>query len=113
MDKNTSFQATRRFMDDHHFPYGFARSGDFTIWQANLLEAHGHAYLELEQGLRQPSDQTERDFVLFCRGDKVAESDHEKVWNRYRRTVSEHASRYSLAGLGSTSRPTAQMSADY
>lgn len=112
MDKN-SFQATRRFTDDEHFPYGFARSGDFTIWQANLLEAHGHAYRALESGERQPKGQLEVDFVAFCHGEKPAESDHEKVWKRYSQSVSEHLHRYSLSGLGANKSSSAQAPADY
>jgi hypothetical protein len=113
MDKNNSFQATRRFTDDEHFPYGFARSGDFTIWQANLLEAYGHAFRALESGERQPESQLEIDFVAFCRGEKPAESEHEKVWKRYRRSVSEDTHRYSLSGLGANNSSNAQPTADY
>jgi len=99
MKKNGSFQVDRMFLDDEHFPYGFARSGDFTIEQANLLEVHGWAYVELASGQRKPAGQSEIDFVAFCHGEKNAESVHEKVWKRYRDSVSTRSRRYSLAAL--------------
>lgn len=101
MEKYKSFQTNCRFTDDEHFPYGFARSGEFTIEQANLLEAHGHAYTELAKGVRKPVNQLEIDFVIFCRGDKYADSVHERVWKRYQLSISVYSHRYSLAGLES------------
>ena len=47
MGESNSFQAERKFWDDRRFPYGFVRSGDFTIAQATLLETHGNAYAAL------------------------------------------------------------------
>ena len=49
-----SFVAKRRFFDDRNFPKGFTRSGRFTLAEGNLLEKHGAAMQELEDGQRQP-----------------------------------------------------------
>lgn len=97
MKVSHSFQAERKFWDDEHFPYGFSRSGDFTLEQAALLEQCGHAYRALANGEREPSSQEEKDFVAFCRGVKEASSGHEKAWKRYQEKVNFGTHRYLLA----------------
>lgn len=96
MGESNSFQAERKFWDDRRFPYGFARSGDFTIAQATLLETHGNAYAALASGERQPKSELEKDFVAFCQGSKPAESVHEKTWKRYQDRINGQMHRYSL-----------------
>lgn len=90
------FQSERKFIDKKNFPYGFARSGEFTLQQAGLLERNGYAYSELASGTREPSDPQEQEFVRFCRGEKEAATEHEKVWQRY---ISKTSARpfYSIA----------------
>ncbi len=85
MTEQVSFKATKIFVDRAHFPYGFARSGDFTKKQTALIEAHGQAYKALDSGEREAVTDEEREFVRFCRHEKAAETDHEKVWQLYRR----------------------------
>ncbi|MEZ5525140.1 MAG: DUF413 domain-containing protein [Pseudomonadales bacterium] len=96
MTQNASFTAERRFWDDQHFPYGFSRSGHFTIEQAALLEKHGYAYTLLAKGEREPVDDLEKAFVTFCLGEKEAESVHEKIWKRYSEAINRRVDRYSL-----------------
>ncbi len=79
----TSFASNRKFYDDQNFPYGFNRSGDFTLSQAERLQAYGHAYQELASAKRQPQTTEEQDFVRFCLGDKQPETEHERTWNKY------------------------------
>ncbi len=79
----TSFYSFRKFRDDKNFPYGFARCGSFSREQARLIETHGLAYLELSSGVRSPCSESEITFVNFCRGKKIAESMHERVWEKY------------------------------
>ncbi|MCX9458122.1 DUF413 domain-containing protein, partial [Vibrio cholerae] len=45
-----SFVTTRRFFDNKHYPRGFARHGDFTIKEAQILERLGAAFDELDSG---------------------------------------------------------------
>lgn len=82
-----SFSAEQIFRDPQIFPYGFARSGEFTTQQAQLLEKHGNAYKALDAEERDPIDEMEQAFVFFCRGDKPAESLHERTWERYRKKI--------------------------
>lgn len=76
-------QKGRKFWGTDHFPYGFARSGEFTREQVQLLENHGYAYQALALGERSPQTPEEEDFVKFCHGEKVAQTKHEKVWERF------------------------------
>jgi len=81
------FRTSRLFEDKVNFPYGFRKSGDFTIEQARMLELNGHAYAELAEGERKPRGETEREFVAFCQGRKEAQTLHERVWQRYKAKV--------------------------
>ncbi len=82
-----SFSAEKIFRDPQNFPYGFARSGEFTTQQAQLLEKNGNAYKALDAEEREPADELEQAFVSFCRGNKPAESLHERTWERYRKKI--------------------------
>ncbi|MAY43543.1 MULTISPECIES: DUF413 domain-containing protein [unclassified Neptuniibacter] len=81
------FRTDKRFEDKVHFPYGFLKSGEFTIEQAGLLDLKGNAYQELATGLRKPRGEAEREFVAFCSGKKQAETVHERLWQRYQSKV--------------------------
>ena len=91
-----SFNTDKIFRDLQNFPYGFARSGEFTTEQAMLLEKHGLAYKELDSGDRQPADNQEKAFVAYCRGDKKAESLHERTWERFQNKIKRSQVSYSL-----------------
>ncbi|MBY4677758.1 DUF413 domain-containing protein [Marinobacterium arenosum] len=92
-----SFQATGKFSDDTHFPYGFHRSGDFTRAQADLLLQHGQAYLALASQQREPINEEEADFVRSCRGEKAPASIHERAWNRYLTVIGKPRRFFALA----------------
>lgn len=77
------FKADKKFEDKINFPYGFQKSGEFTIEQARILEMNGIAYAELSSGTRKPVGEIEREFVAYCSGKKEATNLHEKVWQRY------------------------------
>ncbi|WP_421868304.1 DUF413 domain-containing protein [Motiliproteus sp.] len=84
-----SFTTSTRFYDTEHFPYGIDRSGEFTVKQASLLMERGVAYQELAGGKRRPQSAMENDFVLFCQGQKEAESEDEKLWQRYLKVINK------------------------
>ena len=97
MDIQTPFYSGKKFRDSQNFPYGFARSGEFTIEQARMIETYGNAYHELCSGVRQPNGDEEQAFVAFCHGEKDAETNHELVWKRYQNRVNRSRMIYSLA----------------
>jgi hypothetical protein len=109
-----SFQADRRFWGEEHFPYGFSRSGEFTCEQARLLETHGQAYIALANGIRLPVTEEEEAFVAFCKGDKSAESSHEKAWKRYQDCLIEITRGYCCSfGVDLSARGSDYSSQDY
>ena len=73
-----SFSVTRRFFDDKNYPRGFSRHGDYTIKESQVLEQYGQAFKALDLGEREPATKEEKDFVAFCRGERVAETFFEK-----------------------------------
>jgi uncharacterized protein YifE (UPF0438 family) len=83
MNYHECFKVNAKFQDKINFPYGFLKSGEFTIDQARLLERNGVAYSELASEARRPVGEIEREFVDFCRGKKSATTLHERTWQRY------------------------------
>ncbi|EKE69496.1 DUF413 domain-containing protein [Gallaecimonas xiamenensis] len=83
----TSFVSSKRFFDQKHFPHGFARSGDFTRSEANLLEAHGQSLQALASGLLSPATAEEHQFLETCQGTRQPASALEKVWAKYQRIL--------------------------
>ncbi|MCE2573147.1 DUF413 domain-containing protein [Motilimonas eburnea] len=80
----TSFACGAAFYDDQSFPYGFKRSGDFTIKEAELLESIGRTLMALAKGEQTPMTDEEKRFVKVAQGEVPAESVVEKVWIKYR-----------------------------
>ncbi|WP_423185988.1 DUF413 domain-containing protein [Alishewanella sp. d11] len=93
-----SFVANRRFFDDRNFPRGFTRSGRFTLAEGNLLEKHGLAMQQLEQGLREPVNEEEQRFVLVCRGESEASTVFEKTWLKYKQRLAEKRKFHTVFG---------------
>lgn len=93
-----SFVANRRFFDDRNFPRGFTRSGRFTLAEGNLLEKHGLAMQQLEQGLREPVNEEEQRFLLVCRGESEATTVFEKTWLKYKQRLAEKRKFHTVFG---------------
>lgn len=106
-----SFESPKLFMDKKNFPYGFARSGMFTKNQTLVLERNGVAYTELANGTRTPVTEDEKNFVAFCKGDKPAESEHEKVWKTYLSQIGRKVSYLSMET--GKHKPAADLSEDF
>jgi uncharacterized protein YifE (UPF0438 family) len=50
MKQKREYWLSREFSDDSFFPYGIARSGDFTIRQSEILETRGELISALIRG---------------------------------------------------------------
>jgi hypothetical protein len=83
MSEMRPFSSNRKFFAAEFYPYGLARSGEFTREQSDLLEMHGHAYQSLEEGSRLAANEEEERFLSVCRGEIEAESRHEIAWSRF------------------------------
>lgn len=94
-----SFSVTRRFFDDKNYPRGFARHGDYTIKESQVLEQYGQAFKALDSGEREPTTKEEKAFVAFCKGERPAETFFEKTWDKYRTRISATKRVYTLSGV--------------
>ncbi len=99
MINSESFESNKLFTDYSHFPYGFSRSGEFTSKQSVLLERHGHAYMQLQNGERTPITEEEQSFVLFCENKKAAITVHEKTWQIYKAYLAKRNTFISMAAI--------------
>lgn len=79
-----SFQTSRKFYDDIHYPRGISRSGDYSLKEVSLLENHGVAFLELSNGKREPCNDVEIQFLKVCQGDILPTTAEEKTWVKYK-----------------------------
>lgn len=71
------------FIDRAKFPYGFRKSGDFSIAEADILSTYGKTLLALEKGELTPESADEKAFVEFISGKKEASNNVEKAWQKY------------------------------
>ncbi|NDV90642.1 hypothetical protein GTH32_05450 [Alteromonas sp. 345S023] len=82
--KNIAIRASSKpFIDRQKFPYGFKKSGDFSISEAELLSAYGRTLLALEKGELSPESEEEQHFVAFISGRVEAASPVERAWAKY------------------------------
>ena len=76
------------FYDDAHFPRGFSKSGNFTIAESELLTQVGKRLFMLEQGLSNPENSVEEQFVQFCKaqfeGELEGQNRVEILWQKYK-----------------------------
>lgn len=96
MDK--SFISKKRFFDNKNYPRGFSRQGDFTIKEAQLLEAHGEAFRELIDGSRKANTKVEKHFIEVINGKHEPENEYEKVWLKYLKLVNRVKKFHTLSG---------------
>ncbi|MEP1740682.1 MAG: DUF413 domain-containing protein [Kangiellaceae bacterium] len=79
------FFLAKRFYDKQKFPYSFSRSGDFTIFESNLLERFGSLFLALQQGQVSNPNKEDKHFLKVVQGKQDAQTLEEKVWMKYLR----------------------------
>lgn len=84
------------FIDRQHFPYGFRKSGDFSISESDLLSRYGKNLLALESGELSPTTEDERHFVAFVQGKAEASNNLEKAWQKYVRLARGKRHFYTL-----------------
>ncbi|PTB86195.1 hypothetical protein C9940_03390 [Pseudidiomarina aestuarii] len=75
------------FNDFKHYPYGFARSGDFSIRESDLLAKHGSLISALMSGELEPQSAEEQSLLAVARGEKAADSPVERAWSKYQARI--------------------------
>jgi len=86
----------KMFIDREHFPYGFRKSGDFSISESDLLTRYGKTLLALESGELAAESDDEKQFVAFISGHAAAASPLEKAWQKYVRLARGKRHFYTL-----------------
>ncbi|WP_087026606.1 DUF413 domain-containing protein [Thaumasiovibrio subtropicus] len=86
----------RRFYDDKAFPRGFAKSGNFTRQEEELLVAYGGTMSDLESGRIAPENDDEYHFLFVLHDPSKAKSKLEKVWLKYVKLARERKPYYTL-----------------
>ncbi len=78
------FWLSKRFSDVRRYPYGFSRSGDFTIRQSTILEQYGYLLTALIND--EVSDPTPEDLELkqALLNNQPEYSEIVSIWLKYR-----------------------------
>ena len=71
------------FYDNNKFRRGFAKSGDFTLAEEEILIRYGATMNQLEQGEIAPESVVEQHFLLVMQDERQAETKLEKAWVKY------------------------------
>ncbi|MGO4891879.1 DUF413 domain-containing protein [Flavobacterium sp. W21_SRS_FM6] len=78
---------TRAFSDAKNYPYGFSRSGDFSISESKALSQYGCLIAALADGQIAPSTAEDEAFVAAIHGQKAPETLAEKAWVKYQKRI--------------------------
>lgn len=73
----------KRFYDNVKFPRGFAKSGDFTLAEEELLIQYGDTMQGLETGILTPENSEEKHFVKVLENPGKAKTKLERTWLKY------------------------------
>ncbi|CAM3585638.1 DUF413 domain-containing protein [Parendozoicomonas haliclonae] len=79
-----------RWYDNVNCPHGFARSGHFTLKQAEFLEWYGRSLKALTAGEVLAGTPEQEELLKVVTGEKPAETFAEKTWNRYVQILTPH-----------------------
>lgn len=87
MSQDVRASLNKAFQDYRNYPYGFSRSGDFSIKESQLLEKNGTWLAALADGLLKPETEQEQHLLLVIGGECAPESLLEKVWMKYQSRI--------------------------
>ncbi|WP_026376940.1 DUF413 domain-containing protein [Aestuariibacter salexigens] len=77
----------RMFADPKNYPYGFARSGDFSINESKALSQFGCVIAALVDGQLQPSTDEEHGFLAAAFEQRPPETPAERAWLKYQKRI--------------------------
>ena len=87
MSEDVRVALKKRFQDFRNYPYGFSRSGDFSIKESQLLEQHGRLMAALADGILIPENEEETRLLSVIRGEIEPLSAVESVWMKYQKRI--------------------------
>ncbi|MBN7820741.1 DUF413 domain-containing protein [Bowmanella yangjiangensis] len=88
MAKQTKEQLLKRqFLDPKNYPYGFSRSGDFSISESQALSRYGCLIAALVDGFLEPENDEDEGFLASARGDREPQTVAERAWCKYQKRI--------------------------
>jgi uncharacterized protein YifE (UPF0438 family) len=81
------FLVKRMFSDLKNYPYGFSRSGDFSISESKALAQHGCIIAALVDGQIEPQSSEDDGMLAAAFGNKEPEGATEKAWVKYQKRI--------------------------
>jgi len=79
--------AKRVFADPKNYPYGFARSGDFSINESRALGQFGALIAALVDGNLKPETDEDFNYLAAAHGEKEPETLAERAWLKYQKRI--------------------------
>ena len=103
---NSEALLKRMFSDPKHYPYGFSRSGDFSIAESKALLQYGCLIAALVDGHLLPSNDEEQAFIDSALGRKQPDTPPERAWLKYQNRINrpKYASIHGTKKASSDSR---------
>lgn len=77
----------RLFTDPKNYPYGFSRSGDFSINESKALSQHGNLIAALVDGHIAPVTKEDHQLLAAAFAKKEPETLMEKAWVKYQKRI--------------------------
>ena len=75
------------FSDAKHYPYGFSRSGDFSIAESKALQQYGCLIAALVDGVIKPSNEEEQAYIDCALGVQSPQNAAQKAWLKYQSRI--------------------------
>ncbi|EGR2795354.1 hypothetical protein BOO29_07860 [Vibrio navarrensis] len=98
MSDTTIRHGKKRFYDNAKFPRGFAKSGDFTLAEEEILTLYGDTLQALETGELTPENEAEEHFLTLLDNPENANSKVERTWLKYVRLARGRKRFHTLNG---------------
>nr|WP_136250570.1 DUF413 domain-containing protein [Ningiella ruwaisensis] len=104
----------RVFSDPKNYPYGFSRSGDFSIAESKALNEYGCLIAALVDGQIAPSDDEDRAYIAAATGQQEPGNVAARAWVKYQKRINrpKTGSIYGTRKATDTSRSDDDMLAD-
>jgi uncharacterized protein YifE (UPF0438 family) len=77
----------RVFSDPKNYPYGFSRSGDFSIAESKALVAYGCYIAALVDGHIQPQNSDDMTILAAVHGDMEPKDTAQRAWIKYQKRI--------------------------
>jgi hypothetical protein len=77
----------RTFSDAKNYPYGFSRSGDFSISESKALAEYGSYIAALIDGNIQPQDNSDTAILAAAHGDIEPQDIAQRAWLKYQKRI--------------------------